>query len=94
MSASVKCKHSSEPINTETGVFFICKLKLFDGTPTWSQCSECTSFEGDSRGFGDTVAKVSKAVGIKPCKPCQKRRQLLNKVLPYDSKNSKPKTSG
>ena len=92
MTASIKCKHSSEPIVTDEGVSFNCKLGLYDSQPTWSQCSQCSRFEGDSRGFGDTVAKVTKAVGIKPCKPCEKRRKLLNKVLPYDSKNRKPKT--
>lgn len=34
------------------------------------------------RGAGDLVAKVTKAVGIKPCAPCQKRRQWLNKYFP------------
>jgi hypothetical protein len=34
------------------------------------------------RGVGDVVAKVTKAVGIKPCPPCQKRRQWLNKYFP------------
>lgn len=34
------------------------------------------------RGVGDVVAKVTKAVGIKPCAPCQKRRQWLNKYFP------------
>jgi hypothetical protein len=34
------------------------------------------------RGVGDVVAKVTKAVGIAPCAPCQKRRQWLNKYFP------------
>lgn len=36
-----------------------------------------------SRGLGDTVAKVTKMVGIKPCGGCQKRQEKLNKLLPY-----------
>lgn len=32
-----------------------------------------------SRGFGDTVAKMTKAVGIKPCGGCKKRRRKWNR---------------
>lgn len=31
-----------------------------------------------SRGVGDTIAKMTKAVGIKPCGGCNKRRKILN----------------
>jgi hypothetical protein len=34
------------------------------------------------RGVGDVVARVTKAVGIQPCEPCNKRRQWLNKYFP------------
>ncbi len=36
-----------------------------------------------SRGLGDTIAKVTKAVGIKPCGGCEERRDWLNKRVPY-----------
>jgi hypothetical protein len=36
-----------------------------------------------SRGLGDTIAKVTTALGIKPCGGCKKRQELLNKLLPY-----------
>jgi hypothetical protein len=39
-----------------------------------------------STGFGDTVAKAIKAFTggkVKPCTACEKRRQMLNAVLPY-----------
>lgn len=32
-------------------------------------------------GAGDVIAALTKAVGIKPCPPCEKRRQLLNRLL-------------
>ena len=38
---------------------------------------------GLSVGLGDTVAKVTKAIGLKPCKRCRKRQAKLNKLLPY-----------
>tara|TARA_R100000808_G_C2142357_1_gene150139 strand:- start:1043 stop:1306 length:264 start_codon:yes stop_codon:yes gene_type:complete len=34
-------------------------------------------------GLGDTIAKATKAVGIKPCKGCRKRQAKLNRLVPY-----------
>lgn len=31
-------------------------------------------------GLGDLIAKATKAFGIKPCAPCEKRRQILNRI--------------
>jgi len=36
-----------------------------------------------SRGLGDTVAKVTRKLGIKPCAGCKKRQELLNRLVPY-----------
>lgn len=36
-----------------------------------------------STGLGDTFAKITKAVGIKPCAGCKKRQAILNKLVPY-----------
>jgi hypothetical protein len=41
-----------------------------------------------SRGLGDTVAKVTAAAGVKPCKGCKKRIGWLNRWFP--SKASRP----
>ena len=38
---------------------------------------------GKSRGLGDTIAKLTKAVGIQPCGGCEKRRQKLNSIFPF-----------
>jgi len=35
------------------------------------------------RGLGDAIASATKAVGIKPCSGCQKRRTALNKAFPF-----------
>lgn len=32
-------------------------------------------------GAGDVIAKVTATLGIKPCTPCQKRREQLNRAL-------------
>lgn len=34
-------------------------------------------------GAGDVVARATKAVGIKPCTPCERRRQWLNRWLRF-----------
>lgn len=41
------------------------------------------AFPPKSRGLGDTIAKVTSAIGIKPCGGCKKRQELLNKLIPY-----------
>ena len=33
-------------------------------------------------GAGDAIARATKALGIEPCTPCEKRRQQLNGLLP------------
>jgi hypothetical protein len=37
------------------------------------------------RGLGDVVAAVTKTVGIRPCGGCQKRREALNRAVPFGS---------
>ena len=37
-------------------------------------------------GAGDVIAKVTTALGIKPCSPCQKRREQLNQALKFTPK--------
>lgn len=41
------------------------------------------------RGLGDVIADGAKLLGIRPCGGCQKRRQKLNKLIPF-SRNNKP----
>ena len=42
----------------------------------------------NSRGVGDTIAKITKAVGVKPCGKCKKRQEALNKAFPYKDKDN------
>jgi len=37
----------------------------------------------ESQGLGDTIAKLIKTVGIKPCGGCNRRRKKLNQWIPY-----------
>ena len=44
-------------------------------------------------GLGDVVKAVTTAVGIKPCTPCERRRQRLNQLVPFKSKEVKTMTT-
>ena len=39
--------------------------------------------ERPSRGLGDTVAKVTQAIGIPPCAGCKKPQAAMKKLIPY-----------
>lgn len=36
-----------------------------------------------SRGFGDTIAKLTTAIGIPPCGGCKKSQAKFNNLAPY-----------
>lgn len=36
-----------------------------------------------SRGLGDSVARVTSALGITPCGGCKQRQAALNRLVPY-----------
>jgi hypothetical protein len=42
------------------------------------------------RGLGDVVAAATSAIGIKPCGKCQKRREALNRLVPFSNENPPP----
>ncbi|KKN80838.1 hypothetical protein LCGC14_0326450 [marine sediment metagenome] len=72
-----------------------CPLQLnTDGIWQCPQCNWTYRIQSDepprrncpkapSQGLGDTVAKLIKAVGIKPCGGCRKRQAQLNELFPY-----------
>jgi len=37
----------------------------------------------NDRGVGDTISRITGAVGIKPCSSCKERRNKLNKRFKY-----------
>jgi hypothetical protein len=45
----------------------------------------------NSKGLGDTVAKVANKLGFKKTEGCgcQKRQEILNKLVPYGKKGTK-----
>ena len=36
------------------------------------------------RGLGDAIARVTSAVGLKPCGGCRRRQQRLNRLWPWE----------
>ena len=45
-------------------------------------------------GLGDVIARATSAVGIKPCGGCQKRREALNKLIPFNTNEPESKSNG
>ena len=39
-----------------------------------------------SKGLGDTIAKITSLVGVKPCGGCKERQKKLNRLFPYEEK--------
>jgi hypothetical protein len=58
-----------------------CGLTVTTADPPERIHAECSN--PPSRGLGDTVAKVTKAIGIPPCGGCKQRQEWLNKRFPY-----------
>ena len=42
-----------------------------------------------SEGLGDSIKKVTNALGIKQCGGCKKRQEILNRMFPYKSARHK-----
>tara|TARA_R100001082_G_C4363898_1_gene160805 strand:+ start:183 stop:422 length:240 start_codon:yes stop_codon:yes gene_type:complete len=43
-----------------------------------------------SRGIGDTISKLIKTLTagrVEECEPCRKRKEKLNKIMPYKKRN-------
>ncbi len=55
-------------------------VELRDGRPVITELlAEVDAIDG----LGDVVAAATKAIGIKPCGGCQRRREALNKLVPF-----------
>jgi hypothetical protein len=46
-----------------------------------------------SEGLGDTIAKITTAIGIKPCGSCKERQARLNAAVPYEVPGPKASSS-
>ena len=77
------CKHA---ITTADPSIIKCSKNKFNGFENQNFCENCSDYEGPNRGIGDIISNITKKVGIRPCKGCQKRREKLNKLLPIKEK--------
>lgn len=68
----ILCQHWEDIGRKDSGK---CVAGLYGGTPSTSVCNQCPHKHA---GLGDLIAMAAKAVGIKPCKGCRKRREKLN----------------
>ena len=67
------------------------RITTRDGTWTFDLQADGTakllSFERAQprpmRGLGDAIAAATTAVGIRPCAGCQKRKEALNRLVPF-----------
>jgi len=80
----------SRSVEIDTAYLLLNATANTDGTVTVHACEvreprkpSVTEANIPSRGLGDTIAKVTKAVGIKPCGGCKARQAKLNKLVPY-----------
>lgn len=78
------CERCRQPVAGQT---LRTRMMAFRGVEVEGHLFECPLgnpwIDEPSRGLGDTIAKATKAIGIKPCGRCRERQKLLNKVLPY-----------
>lgn len=54
-----------------------------DGTVKVLSFTPSTNRAAPMRGLGDAVARVTSAVGVKPCGGCKKRQEALNRLVPF-----------
>ena len=44
--------------------------------------------ENKSKGLGDSIKKITEALGIPQCESCKERQEFFNKLIPYSQKIS------
>ena len=77
----MNCKFVQQPDGTWKCTW--CGWKYKRTTSKWPK-RNCP--KAPSRGLGDTIAKMAKAMGVNPCSGCKKRQEFLNKLVPYKEK--------
>lgn len=61
----------------------IYRVDVIDGKPV---IGELLKTIDPMAGLGDAVARVTKAMGFTPCSGCERRRQALNRIVPFGDK--------
>lgn len=63
----------------------IYRVDVIDGKPV---IGELVKTIEPMEGLGDAVARVTKAMGFTPCGGCERRRQALNRIVPFGDKGA------
>ena len=63
----------------------IYRVDVIDGRPVIGDLIKVIE---PMAGLGDAVAKVTKALGFTPCGGCERRRQALNRIVPFQDKRA------
>lgn len=81
---SVQCALLPPQIRVSTRICATCMSQWTDGQPpNADNLTPALVPLAPSRGLGDTVAKLTSAVGVFPCGGCKRRQRLLNDLIPY-----------
>ena len=75
-----------------------CSLGHFSARPSTSDCLKCDDYDGLSRGLGDDIAKIAKAIGVNKITGrakktfgvdcgCKKRKEKWNEMFPHESED-------
>lgn len=83
---------------------FICAAGLYGGKPRLADCGFCIAKGKNVRGIGDVVERLAKPIAkalnlpcldkttgnLRPESGCAKRRDRMNKALPFKHDNDTP----
>jgi hypothetical protein len=47
-----------------------------------------TNVKERPKGLGDVIANATRVAGIKPCSSCEKRREALNRAVPFGKRQT------
>lgn len=72
------CRHLDDRWPQEAWVY----CQFYVQTYSRAKCQACNG-QPKLRGLGDAVAKLTSAVGVKPCAGCHKRQAKLNAAIPF-----------
>lgn len=64
-----------------------CTNKMHTEHPPERCIASCNSPDAPSQGLGDTIAKITTALGIEPCGGCKDRQETLNRLFPYKQRD-------
>lgn len=82
----IKCNNADDRWPNHHAVY----CNFYNHVSSRGTCQQCNG-KPVSRGLGDTVAKVTNAMGLEKCGGCAERQQKLNQLVQFNqTKEKKP----